>query len=79
MTKPIRDRLDEILNNNFLHGYVEDLPGTESCEEARSAILQLMREIVPERMKYDSYGGAGYNQCIDELLDRLKEMENTHE
>lgn len=74
-------KLDLILKKatNYLD---EDLPDESvmSFEEAKQAILKLMREtVIPKRIHDDAeylleYRGA-WNHCIDKMLDNLKKLE----
>lgn len=83
---PMRQKMEEILLGYGNYAWKQGLNCIDMSEDIKhdsvaEAILQLMREIVPEERKenrqgeLEMYYGEEWNACREEILNRLKEME----
>lgn len=76
------NKLDYLLDKCIKSGIQDEALRKLLVKEARSAILKLVREMMPE--KREEFGGThadvqmaiGFNQAIDLIESKLKELES---
>ena len=77
MTAPLSEKLNQILDNlqNDTIGLADDIEGLNQVQEkALQAILEAIKGIVPpyQPTNYGDGERAGFNQCRQEILGRIK-------
>ena len=75
MKDKIKKVLEDLTTREWMSG---EPPRDSSIDESTAKLLELMREIVPNKKEtifHDGYSdvGEGFNQCREEMLKKLKE------